>query len=160
MKTVRPLAAVLLLLATACAGSGGRLPSSLLPPGVQLADLQPLESTLFEQRLQVALRLRNPNDAALPVRGVRFALHVDGKLLAQGASETRLTVPALSEALLTTTATSSSLALVRQLRSLAQDPNAEYALTGAVFLKGRDEPLPFEQSGRFDVWEDEAAPDS
>lgn len=147
------LLALSLAAGVGCA-KGGRLPSSLLPPAVTVADLQPLEATLFEQRLQVALRVRNPNDVALPVRGIRYTLHVGGKLLAQGASEERLTVPALADELLTTTATTSSLSLFRQLRSLSQDAKADYALAGALFLVGRDTPLPFEQEGEFDLWEE------
>lgn len=164
LRAARPaLFGLAVLLASLCAGfgcaRGGSLPSSLLPPAVTLADLQPLETTLFEQRLQVALRVRNANDVALPVRGIRYTLHVDGKLLAQGASEEHLTVPALADELITTTATTTSLALVRQLRGLSRDAEADYALSGALFLVGRDAPLPFEQAGEFDLWDEgEPAP--
>ena len=60
------------------------------PIEVQLVSLTPLPSTAFEHRLRVDLRLRNPNNRAYEIEGLRFVLDVNGQRLASGvSSETR-----------------------------------------------------------------------
>ncbi|MCA9422181.1 MAG: LEA type 2 family protein, partial [Nitrospira sp.] len=39
---------------------------------------------MFEQRLQVDLRVRNPNDFDLEVTGLDFTLHLNDQRLARG----------------------------------------------------------------------------
>ncbi|HBP89051.1 MAG TPA: hypothetical protein DD706_15295, partial [Nitrospiraceae bacterium] len=43
-------------------------------PEVLLVNITPLDATMFEQRLQVDLRVRNPNDFDLEVTGLDFTL--------------------------------------------------------------------------------------
>ncbi len=62
-------------------------------PEVLLTNITPLESTPFEQRLKVDLRVRNPNDYDLQVTGLDFRLEMNGKSLARGLGNKELTVP-------------------------------------------------------------------
>jgi len=59
------LAAPLLLAACGSAGDP-------VPPLVRLADLRLMESSVFEQRFEIDLRIGNPNDFALPIDGLTF----------------------------------------------------------------------------------------
>jgi LEA14-like dessication related protein len=52
------------------------LPSQPESPEVLLVNVIPLDATMFEQRLQVDLRVRNPNDFDLKVTGLDFTLHL------------------------------------------------------------------------------------
>jgi len=61
--------------------------------GIQLQD-----ASFFEQRLLVRLRVQNPNDLALPVRGLDVSFELDGEDFAQGVSARSFEVPALGEA--------------------------------------------------------------
>lgn len=145
----RPLAAfVCIFLLTSCAT--GELD---LPPEVSLADLRPGQVGLFEQRVGVTLRIRNPNDATLPIDGYRFALELNGQPFASGFSGQRLTVPRLGEATTDATAVVSTLDLLRQVMAAPLRGGFDYRLTGTAFVDaaaGR-RGVPFEQTGKLDL---------
>lgn len=134
---------LLLALAPGCATLSG-----LEPPDVHVANLVPLDATLFEQSVRVDLRVFNSNDQALALRGVRFVLRVNGDVLARGASGESVTIPRLSDALISVEARSSSIALLRQVLRPPEDGVFHYELDGDVLLE-RSFPrtLRFERSG-------------
>lgn len=111
------------------------------PIEVNLVALTPLPSTAFEHRLRVDLRLRNPNDRAYEIDGMRFVLEVNGKRLASGMSDAEATLPRLGEVVVPVTTTTTLLDLVNQIvtvTSKAEQPEAEYdyELRGKLFLAG------------------------
>ena len=115
------------------------------PPEVLVTNVTPLESSAFEQRLQVDLRIRNPNDFDLAVTGIDFRLDLNGNRLARGLGNKELVVPRLSDALLSIEASTSTLQVVRQFLSFSRDQPLTYQVTGVLHTKnGR---LPFENSG-------------
>jgi len=134
------------------------LPAELEPASVRLADIVPLDAGLLEQRVRLDLRVTNPNDVALPVRGLRYELLLGGKPLARGVSPDEFVVPSLSDARISTTAMASSVTLMRQLRALGKRQVSSYSLSGDLFVKGRSEPLPFEHTGEIDFWSDGTNP--
>lgn len=141
----RALCALLLALVPGCATLAG-----LVPPDVHVANLVPLEATLFEQTVRVDLRIMNANDVDLAVRGVRFALRVNGEVLARGASGDALVVPRFSDALVSVTTRSTSIALLRQLLSQPDDGVFAYELEGDLLLdRLAPRKLGFERSGAF-----------
>jgi len=115
------------------------------PPEVLVTNITPLEGTAFEQRLQVDLRIRNPNDTDLLVTGIDFTLNLNGKRLARGLGNTAITVPRLSDAVVSVQTSTSTLDVVRQLLSFSQAQNLSYDITGRLHLK--DGHLPFDTSG-------------
>ena len=114
-------------------------------PEVLVTDIKPLDSTIFEQHLQVDLRLRNPNDFDLHVTGLDFTLDLNGQRLARGLTNQTLTIPRLGDAVLAVKTSTSTLDVVRQLFNLSQDQDVSYHLKGILHLKGSR--LPFEQEG-------------
>jgi LEA14-like dessication related protein len=115
------------------------------PPEVLVTNVTPLEASAFEQRLQVDLRIRNPNDFDLAVTGIDFRLDLNGNRLARGLGNKELVVPRLSDALTSVETSTSTLQVVRQLLSFSGDQSLTYRLTGVVHTKeGR---LPFDNSG-------------
>lgn len=121
------------------------------PPEVSLVDLRPSEMALFEQRMAVMLRIRNPNDNALAVDGYRFAIELNGKPFARGISDQSVIVPRLSEATIEAAATVSTLDLVRQIIGVPERENLAYRISGTLFVSGglmRN--VPFENSGEVD----------
>lgn len=123
-----------------------------LPPEVSLVDLRPDQAGLFEQRVTATLRIRNPNDGALPIDGYRFALELNGQPFATGFSPQRLTVARLSEATTEAAAVVSTLDLMRQVIAAPMRGGFDYKLTGTAFVEtgGGRRQMPFEQSGRLD----------
>jgi Conserved secreted protein len=57
------------------------------PPEVLVTNVTPLDATMFEQRLRVDLRVRNPNDFDYHLTGIDFTLNLNGKRLARGRGE-------------------------------------------------------------------------
>ena len=115
------------------------------PPEVLVTDVTPLEGTAFEQRLQVDLRIRNPNDFDLFVTGIDFTLNRNGKRLARGLGNTTITVPRLSDAVVSVQTSTSTFDVVRQLLSFSQAQDLSYNIMGLLHLK--DGRLPFDSSG-------------
>ena len=100
---------------------------------------------MFEQRLQVDLRVRNPNDFDLEVTGLDFTLHLNEQRLARGLSNKSSTISRLGDALVSVETTTSTLDVVRQLLNFRQDQNLTYQVTGIVHVQGQR--LPFEHKG-------------
>lgn len=122
------------------------------PVEVSLVALTPLPSTAFEHRLRVDLRLRNPNNRAYEIEGVRVLLDVNGRRLASGVSNERTTLPRLGEVVVPITTTTTLIDVVNQIVALSrqEQPRFEYALRGRVFLAGAWGSLEFRREGDSD----------
>ncbi|MGE5503204.1 MAG: LEA type 2 family protein [Actinomycetota bacterium] len=137
--------ALLALVLTSCAGAITE------PPEVSLVDLRPVEVNLFEQRMAVVLRIRNPNDGAISVDGYRFAVELNGKPFAKGMSSDNFTVPRLGEATSEASATVSTADLVRQAVGAPKSEKLAYRVHGTLFVPGwTNRNVPFDQTGEID----------
>ena len=132
------------LLLAACAGLSGISQR----PELSLSSLEGVDLGLLEQRYLLRLRVRNPNDADLLVRGLSFAVELNGKPFARGVSDQSVTVPRLGEALLEVSATSSLGSFWRQWREVARATPQEltYRLSGQVSVQGLGS-VPFDEKG-------------
>ena len=138
------LSRLCLVLVTTLPGCAGWL-SPGEPPEVLVTNITPLEATAFEQRLQIDVRVRNPNDYDLQVTGVDFRLDLNGKRLARGVSNQEFTVPRLSDSVVSVQTSTSMLDIARQVLAFRQADAVTYGISGRFFLaSGR---LPFENSG-------------
>ncbi|MBH0192520.1 MAG: LEA type 2 family protein [Nitrospira sp.] len=115
------------------------------PPEVLVTNVTPLDSTLFEQRLRVDLRVRNPNDFDYHLTGIDFTLNLNGKRLARGLGSKEVTVPRLGDVVMTIDTTTSTLDIVRQLIELSQKQELAYDIKGV--LHSTDGRLPFTSAG-------------
>lgn len=84
----------LLVLLAACAGVGTKLES----PNVSFIGIKARDASIFEQRLEVRLRVQNPNQIDLPVNGLDVDVELAGEPFAHGVSAREFTVPANGEA--------------------------------------------------------------
>ncbi len=115
------------------------------PPEVLVTNVTPLDATMFEQRLRVDLRVRNPNDFDYHLTGIDFTLNLNGKRLARGLGSKELTIPRLDDAVLTIDTTTSTLDIVRQLFQFSQKQELMYDIKGVLHsAEGR---LPFTNAG-------------
>lgn len=114
-------------------------------PEVLVTNVTPLEASAFEQRLQVDLRIRNPNDFDLAVTGIDFRLDLNGNRLARGLGNKELVVPRLSDSLTSIETSTSTLQVVRQFLSFTGDQPLTYRVSGVLHTK--DGRLPFDSSG-------------
>lgn len=143
-------AAALLLagLAAACA-----LAPKLEPPQVSIVGVQVVSGDLWSQRLNMRLHVQNPNDRALPVKRIEYAIEVEGEQFASGESLASFVVPALGEAEFDMTVnTNLAGALLKLLGRGAGGLGQEvpYRLSGKVSLsEGWWRSIPFDQRGSF-----------
>lgn len=119
--------------------------SKIDPPEVLITNVTPLDSTPFEQRLDVELRVRNPNDYDLQVTGLDFRLDVNKKRLARGLGNKAFTIPRLGDATVTIETSTSMLDVMRQILSLRNTQTLTYGVSGVLYLN--DGKLSFENSG-------------
>jgi LEA14-like dessication related protein len=86
----------LVLLLGLVAGLGGCswFSGELQDPSVQLQKVEVVRARLVEQEFLLHLRLDNPNDSDLPIRGMTFSLYLNDIKLADGESDVWATVPA------------------------------------------------------------------
>lgn len=144
--------AALLLSQTACALLQGGL--GLESPKVTVSNISMQGATLFEQQFVVTLRVNNPNNSALPITGLRYQLALNGNEFAEGATASEVSIPALGEALVDVTLTTSTFNLMRQMSDWRNGlPEVmDYQIKGKLFLAGAlVNSLPFSRSGQVDL---------
>lgn len=89
------------------------------PVRVNVAGIEPLPGQGLELRLNVKLRVVNPNDTPIDVDGVFLELDVQGRQFASGASGVKTTVPRFGEQVLEVPLTISAVGALRQVLGLA-----------------------------------------
>jgi len=124
-------------------------------PTLSVVDVQMLKSDIWEQRLKVRLRVQNPNDRILPVKGLEYTLEVDDQRFASGVSGASFVVPALGEAEFDMSVTANMAStLIKMLGrgSKARSDEVSYRITGKISLsQGLLRSIPFEQRGTFNL---------
>ena len=121
-------------------------------PRVSLVSIEPKDMTLLEQRFAIRLRVMNPNDAALPVTGLSYALEINEREFAYGVSRQAVDIPAFGEALLDVDVVSNLLNVMQQLQKMGNESHDKlaYRLTGKISLANRPTGIPFEHGGELE----------
>lgn len=146
-----PALAALLAAAAVTAGCGS-LFTRLETPRLSLVSVEMTEATLFEQRLVVRLRVQNPNDISLPVRGLSVDFQLAGLDFAQGVSARAFEVPAFGEAefdmMVTANAATALLRLATQGDALKGE-SLDYRMRGKLSTSlGLLRSVPFDETGK------------
>ena len=118
-------------------------------PRVSLASIEPKDMTLLEQRYGLRLRIMNPNDAALPIEGLSYALEINDREFAYGVSRQAVEIPSFGEALLDVEVVSNLLNVMQQLQRMSGESrdSLSYRLTGKISLANSPASVPFDYSG-------------
>jgi LEA14-like dessication related protein len=121
-------------------------------PVVTVIGIEMRSGNLLQQNFAVKLNIQNPNDRALPVRGLHAQLKVGGEQIASGVSDRAVIVPAFGESEFNMTISANlALALLKLADKASNHAEAiEYDLSGEAsidlpFLRN----LPFHQAGSF-----------
>ena len=67
-------------------------------PKLSVISMKMQSADIFSQRLQVRMRVLNPNARELPIKGISYRIEVNDAELAQGLTDTPFVVPAMGEA--------------------------------------------------------------
>jgi LEA14-like dessication related protein len=141
-----------MLAALALSGCSALVPK-LETPNLSIVNVLVEKSDLWEQRLKVRMRVQNPNDRSLPIRGLSYRLDVAGQELARGVSGTSFTVPAFGEAEFDMNVTANMASAIIKLLGRGEDSvgdHLDYRIVGKISLsEGFLRSIPFEQSGTF-----------
>jgi len=134
----------------ACVGLGTKLET----PRVSFVGIKALEASLFEQRLEVRLRVQNPNQRELPVNGLDIEVELAGEPFAHGVSAREFTVPANGEAEFDMIVNANAAtALLRIAGGDRKSREAiDYRLKGKLSTRlGLLRSIPFEESGTLPI---------
>jgi LEA14-like dessication related protein len=131
------------------AGCGGV--TSLQAPDLDVVDVKLLGGDLSGQQLRVRMRVTNPNDRELPVKGITYRMEVGGEQFASGESESSFVVPALGATEFDMSMNADMAGMVfRLLGSGRKLDNVDYRLSGKVSLSsGMLRSVPFDKKGSF-----------
>ena len=126
--------------------------SSLVPkleaPQLTVVGLELVKADLLQQQLRVRMHVRNPNDRALPVRGIEYTVEVAGEDFAHGDSDRDFTVPALGEYEFDVNVYANAAPLVLKYALGNRRDPVPYRIVGKVRLSsGLIRSVPFNETG-------------
>lgn len=114
------------------------LQKDLLNPDIKVVDFSTAKGgNLLEQRFALRLRLTNPNDLELDVKGMNFEFDVEGVELIRGVSSDVPLIKPFGEAEFTVQGTANVIQAVRLLKKLQKKPDAglSYTLNTRIVLR-------------------------
>ena len=124
----------------------------LQTPTLAVVNIQLGHSDLWQQHLQVRMSVHNPNDRELPVKGLSYALDVNGEECAHGESGASFVVPARGDAEFDMTVTANAAAALLRMFAHGNGPAAQYRIYGKVELSsGLLRSVPFDQRGELQL---------
>jgi LEA14-like dessication related protein len=123
------------------------------PLQVTVAGIEPLQGEGLEMRMNVKLRVQNPNDAPVNYKGVAVEMDVQGKTFATGVANSAGTVPGFGETIIAVPVTISAFRVMRQVLGMVSGEKMqkiEYQLKGKL-SSGAMSATRFATSGQFDL---------
>ena len=147
---------VFLLLPAGCA----RLHGHIQEPEVSLADMQVVEMRPLEAVFQIQLRVMNPNDFALDIRGVHCDVNIDGKHFATGVGDQRSEIPAYGTGLVPVRVYASTLKMFSSVMAMVQGMDGQadgqapirYEISGTIHMGGGiNRTVPFHSRGELSL---------
>jgi LEA14-like dessication related protein len=120
-------------------------------PNITVVSIEMQRANLLQQNFEVKFHIQNPNDRALPVKGLYADLSVGGDRIASGATDRAFVVPPQGDTEFDMTITANMAMALLKLTNQHTD-SIDYEVTGAAsldlaFLNN----LPFHQNGSFSL---------
>lgn len=144
------------LLICGLAGCASLGDGKLVTPRVSVVGLRALETSLFEQRLEVRMRVQNPNALDIPVRGLDVSVELADEPFAEGSSAREFTVPARGEAEFDMIVTANAAPALLRIATASREEREQigYRLRGKLSTRiGMLRSIPFEEAGTLPLGE-------
>jgi LEA14-like dessication related protein len=136
------------LLAAVGLFSTGCAVARLEPPRLEVVEVGLLSASVLKQDLRLRMRVHNPNDMELPVRGLTYEVQLSGETFATGESERNIVVPALGQTEFNLDVSANAAAAVLRLLGDRTGNNPQYRVLGRLHLaSGLIRSIPFEHKG-------------
>jgi len=128
------------------------IPLNLKTPEITFVGLKTIEASVFEQKLEVRLKVFNPNSMELPVNGLDVDIELAGEPFAHGVSAREFVVPARGEAEFDMNVTANAATALLKIAGERKSDPIGYKLKGKLSTKlGMLRTIPFEESGTLPV---------
>ena len=130
------------------------VPRNLETPDISFVSLRAVEASLFEQRLEVRMRVQNPNTIELPVNGLDVDIELADEPFAHGVSAREFVVPARGEAEFDMIVTANAASALMKILGGDGKSREEvgYRLKGKLSTRiGMLRNIPFEESGTLPI---------
>ena len=118
-------------------------------PQLTVVSLKMQSADIFSQRLNVRMRVQNPNDRELPVKGISYRIEINDAELGRGQTNVPFVVPAMGEAEFDVQVTTNLAGMLGRLLSRrGSEDTLNYRLVGDVSLSsGFLRRIPFDERG-------------
>ena len=139
-----------LLIALGCAG----VMPGIKSPRVNISDLRVQEINPLETTFQVQLRIINPNDFPLTIKGIECDLELNDQKFGSGVSGDGAAIPAFGTDVISIVVYSSMFDLIRGFLKVPEREQLSYKIKGSVRLATKGSfatSVPFESHGKFDL---------
>lgn len=119
-------------------------------PRLTVVDVHVRRANFWQQKLEVRLRVHNPNGIGLPIEAIHYTLQIENQTFANGDTVARFTVPAHGSAEFDTEVTANMAGALVTILGHGGRRFVHYQLRGKVELAhGLLRDLPFDERGRF-----------
>jgi LEA14-like dessication related protein len=136
------------LVALVAFGLGGCQIAKLQAPQLSVIAIKMQSADIFSQRLQVRMRVVNPNARELPIKGIEYRIEVGGADFAQGVTDQPFVVPSMGEAEFDVQVTANLASALTKFLSRKSQDTLDYRLIGSVALSsGFLRKIPFDERG-------------
>ncbi|MET0291016.1 MAG: LEA type 2 family protein [Steroidobacteraceae bacterium] len=128
----------------------GALGPKLEQPQLSVVGVQVVKADLLQQQLRVRMKVQNPNDRELAVRGITYTVELGGDEFAHGDSDRNFTVPALGNLEFDVNVYANAAPLLLKYAAAGGREPIDYRIVGKVQLSGgliRN--IPFTEKGSF-----------
>ncbi|MBL8532686.1 MAG: LEA type 2 family protein [Betaproteobacteria bacterium] len=131
------------------------LPGGREPVSVTVSDLRLGAAGVLEQQYFVTLRVQNPNDREIRLKGVVFDLELNGKSFAKGTGPADVTVPRFGSEVIEVETVSTLTSVLRQLGGVTDTSGPlrsfSYRIRGRLHQAGVGGPIAFDEKGELNL---------
>lgn len=150
-RGIAVIVALAFLPLAACSTLGPKLEA----PRLSLVNVGMVSADIFSQQFRVRMHVQNPNDRAIPVKGIDYELFLQGDSFAEGVTNEAFVVPALGESEFDMIVRTNFVSSIGRLlsRLSGRDANkVEYSIVGKVMLdQSFVRSIPFHDEGTVDL---------
>tara|TARA_R110001599_G_scaffold353795_1_gene597858 strand:- start:5714 stop:6178 length:465 start_codon:yes stop_codon:yes gene_type:complete len=138
MRNRAPISLLALLLMSILIAGCATLTEPMDPPRVSLEDFSSLPSEGAGPRVQIKLRIQNPNEQTLNIAGISYGIELAGQEVITGVSKDIPVIEGYSEGVVTLDASLQLFQVLRLLASLGQTTadDLTYRFTAKIDFRG------------------------